>query len=1231
MSLTPSPGAGGQGPVGFANATPYGLVKAYKSYVAAAGERTTPSPVRGRGLLQHIRKAKEKKAVRGGSRGPGQGERQALPAGAAAQEVALLEEERVQLHRQHSELEKAMAVLKEKLDVTKAQRRHYQKKSANLATTVREQGELIGVLEMAKLDAIGSVAIDDHLCLKERNRALEEQLGEAREATREVSENAVSEAAQLTAEIASLRTTLLRKEEELDDEITQNEELQKRYTLAGALGTLSPKRPRATAAAMTQTPPGLLADAVFTSQADLVVSLEATTRQQLETLMAQLLKRLHLDGQQQAAALARLTTHQNEQHKAHVAGLADCNNLLKLKIQKLERQLANAARQQEELSTLRTEVVRERSEKSRVVSQNALLEDRLRVTQELLDHLKHESEGLKADVQKKANLISGLETQVGELKKVSESKAKDLALIRDLKQQQQAIQEETASRSTLFFDFSEEVLAISRAERMGLMQSLESNARDQEQTELRQLMQEQQEQMAILMNTVNGLNAGRMRDDGLERVDNAPRRTVREPAHDARGVSQDHTALLDPGQSASAPISEHGEATYGKSPAGYGDLESGGSRLKLTERSLAELAKAQQTPNSLNLVRRSLNLDPKMGTSRDRGIPVLKRSLSLVLQRDVNSLTAAILAGAVAAAAAGGCAPLTLDGGVVEEAGRYGAPDNMTPDDAGPDTETAFETMGGAAQGADDDVDDVLKVLGPEQMVSGDLQLGSTHEDDLAGGTDAVAEVGVALSEDAGGTPLPDDAVEEALENAHPPQPALAPCPPAEPAESVLLPESVPDDAVPSTAGDIDVALPDSGPAGALIEPEHSESPRDHIADAAGSVGVDDEAVLAEDAPSAGSCRRADGSPAPLDVDVVGEDAVEEPGAFDALPAGGATPTRPPLTPPLQAPTLQVSDTPPRVAEIRKLDALDEARPAVGEGDDEGSPVQTPLLAQATEFDSLVDLAEAGASPKRKEKKRKKKEKEARKDRDRERGEREAVEEPVSPAAAGQAAVEAKKPSTKEERKERRKKKKEAAAAAAAAEKEENGSKGSRGTLDPADAYCASLQEVQKTNSSSLKFETPVSTPAPSSPLENTVEMAPLSEQDAPLSAFDVPASTPARTVMNLADPPPPMDLASNDESYSTRFDLASTAVPTSPPPTDPLRRSSSGKVHPMLAAPPAVTSPASTFVIDEDSLVASPADTGALLQSTTDAEDVEFELGSSDGEGGPPPLRASGGYSSAV
>ena len=636
----------------YAGSAPRSASLAGTPAAAAAAAATSASPARGRQVLSRRRSKQHTSSPPFSSDA---GAASAAAAAAAAAEAAA---------------EKAAAAVV--VATLKAQKRALQKrclslKAANEAAQT-ELGSLLLQREEERCDAVGHVSIDLHVAVQARADDLQERLRAAESAAAQEKEARTTQVEAAAAAAAALERTLADRDAAQREAAAEFAEAAAQLTTAASAAAAA--RPLSSVEA-TQTPPEPSPHAWM---AQALEDTEEASRRAAEAAMSAALAMARSAEADARRRLSAAAVAAEEARQGEVAGVSGCNELLRRQVaglvervrvlegereeagqrwaeltaaraeltdkevlcRELEAQVGELttklARSQQKAAAcakLRTELRASEGERTRVQSANELLKEKLGVCAELQEHLKKELDVVGESDRKGAALVATLEAEAEELRRVSETKAKDLALVRNLKAQQLLVADETSARFESLHDGLDGLVAILSAERLKMVTRFETEARDVQQTEVLQLLYSQQQQLALFQEgfdrlaggggggTVGGggggggscvggqgLNLGTsMSADG--RTPNlsallSPELTAR--YRTPLAALPDAPLDLDPGRSASAPTSPHG-GDHGAVPPppplpsplldvnGAPTQGSAMSRpLELTEKSLAVLA-----------------------------------------------------------------------------------------------------------------------------------------------------------------------------------------------------------------------------------------------------------------------------------------------------------------------------------------------------------------------------------------------------------------------------------------------------------------------------------------------------------------------------------------------------------------------------------------------------------------------------------------------------------------
>ncbi|KAJ9453484.1 hypothetical protein DIPPA_22393 [Diplonema papillatum] len=303
-----------------------------------------------------------------------------------------------------------------------------------------------------------------------------------------------------------------------------------------------------------------------------------------------------------AATVRRKAARDLEALKGHLAGSDDCNQILQGSLRRLEAHLkgvqddtaketanlhevnhrleAAGAEAQHVLSETAGKVKvlqqkcqvlsRYKAEHHRTVSENELLKEKLRAADMEAEQAKMQRDAQAAVLKAKTARVSELETEASELRQVSESKSKDLALVRWLKVLHLEVSAEAEARTGHVFDFFEGFRRICTFERNDLISSYEAHTRDRNQTELLQLVNSQRNEvsrLAVLLHDVlkgqsNATDAGNVQlTDGLEKS--------KTPAQFRKsGLGEDEDAEVDVNSCAKEAVVKEESGAIGKVPSG---------------------------------------------------------------------------------------------------------------------------------------------------------------------------------------------------------------------------------------------------------------------------------------------------------------------------------------------------------------------------------------------------------------------------------------------------------------------------------------------------------------------------------------------------------------------------------------------------------------------------------------------------------------------------------------
>ena len=559
----------------------------------------------------------------------------------------------------YREKDEEAAALSRQVGVLKAQKKSVSRKLELLKAVhddvTAEQATLVREVETLRSQTIGQVSLEEHLALREQLDSQEDKWCTAARSTEQASEGARMQLSLAEAKVVALEEKLAAQEAAAKEQVA---DLESTNTLLQ--GKLAKCRARAQMACATTQTQGTAAAA---EPAALILRMEEASRRSLETAFMGVLVREASCAKGSMLHVESCFRSLEQTTESRVAGVNDCNALLQGQLaerteqyQALQEASAKSSRdatlkweeltqtknqllmkemackemtaQVSDLTTklirsqqkgqtfnkVRTELRTSESERTRLHSENELLKEKLNVTKDLQDRLRQDAEELTDTMKQRNQLIASLETKVEELRKVSESKSKDLALIHDLKAQQQFITEETESRLTILHDAADYLISIVRAERQSIMKQEETGARDQQQTELIQLVNSQQQQLSIFNDRVEKMHAEHMQAvHRLEHTRSTPCHQPLSLASPQDNAIQDSSRYApplpkpnsmsslrsiengiaeEPGRSASiTPSPPHEEnITLPGSPDGVNGSISN-RPLKLTEKSLADLAK----------------------------------------------------------------------------------------------------------------------------------------------------------------------------------------------------------------------------------------------------------------------------------------------------------------------------------------------------------------------------------------------------------------------------------------------------------------------------------------------------------------------------------------------------------------------------------------------------------------------------------------------------------------
>ena len=306
---------------------------------------------------------------------------------------------------------------------------------------------------------------------------------------------------------------------------------------------------------------------------------EITTLEEKIHSLKNKLTEMTAESHQSTTEITSLTTTVDEKEQL-------CQQLSQ-QVTTLGSKLQRASQKVKTISKLKTDLLASESERTRANSEIEILKGNAKISEELQTRLRKEIDNSEELMKQKSHQMGVLESEVAELRQVRDSRTKDLALLRDLKLQQQIIADETSIRISIINDTSDSLLSTIMAERQSLILGYESNFHHQEQTELIQLVQSQRDQLAVC-------------NEKLDFIQNGDRLTFMMKKLDQLILNNNQNNQPERRYDQNTVVGAEGSNGNVQSPAVPSiSTISFPKSTELTEKSLAELARQGQQPSPI--------------------------------------------------------------------------------------------------------------------------------------------------------------------------------------------------------------------------------------------------------------------------------------------------------------------------------------------------------------------------------------------------------------------------------------------------------------------------------------------------------------------------------------------------------------------------------------------------------------------------------------------------------